>query len=519
MSSEMIKATILWADDEIDLLKPYILFLKEKGYDVVGVNNGLEAIDRCFEESFDIVFLDEHMPGISGLQALTEINKSFPDLPIIMITKSEDEGIMEKAIGNKIADYLIKPVNPHQILLAIKKVLDRKEIIVEKNVENYSHQFSILGDRISNSDSASEWALLYKELISWELRFANSSNPMNEVLQMQKQDANIRFARYIKSNYSSWFDDNCKEAPVLSHQIFNKMVFPEIDDGNKVFVLLVDNFRLDQWMSIKKNLLDYFSIKEDYYYSMLPTATQYARNSIFAGKLPADIEQQHPHLWRDESSDEGKNLSEEELFRYQLQDYSRDESFSYHKINSNAEGERLLSDFNLLEKNDLNIVVYNFIDILSHAKSEQKMLQELVPNDAAYRSLTSTWFEHSPLFSLLKMIASKGYKAIFTTDHGTIRVKNPLKVIADKSVNTNPRYKVGRNMTYESKKVFEIVEPKSVGLPSPNLSSRYIFALNDNFFTYPNNFNNYVSFYDNSYQHGGVSLEEMIVPFAILSPK
>lgn len=519
MSSEIIKANILWADDEIDLLKPYILFLKEKGYDVVGVNNGLDAIDMCFEQSFDIVFLDEHMPGISGLQTLTEINKSFPDIPIIMITKSEDEGIMEKAIGEKIADYLIKPVNPHQILLAIKKVLDRKEIINEISIESYRREFSELGERISNCSSVKGWVSIYRDLVSWEMTFADTSNPMSEILQMQKQDANIKFSKYIRDNYISWFDDNNDDSPLLSHQVFKKMIFPEIDKSGKTFVILVDNFRLDQWLSIKKNLLGYFSIKEDYYYSILPTATQYARNSIFAGRLPSEISQLYPQIWKDESSDEGKNLSEDELFRAQLEDCSRNETFSYHKINSNAEGDRLLSDLNVLEKNDLNIIVFNFIDILSHAKSEQKMLQELVPNDAAYRSLTNAWFEHSPLFALLKMIAAKGYKVILTTDHGTIRVKSPLRVITDKSVNTNTRYKVGRNMTYDTKKVFEITEPKQVGLPSPNLSSRYIFALNDSFFAYPNNFNNFVSFYEDTYQHGGVSMEEMIVPFATLSPK
>lgn len=515
----MKRAKILWADDEIDLLKPYVLFLNEKGYDVVEVNNGRDAIDLCHEQRFDIVFLDEHMPGISGLETVAEISRVYPDIPIVMITKSEDEGIMEKAIGKKIADYLIKPVNPHQILLVIKKILEKKEIITEANVENYRDDFAKLSDEINSCNSAQGWMSIYTRLVSWELELTDTSSSMGDILRMQKVEANAEYAKFVKSNYKYWFDNDTSDKPLLSQNIFENKVLPLLNDGDKVFFILIDNFRLDQWIEIKPLLTDLFSIKDELYLSILPTATQYARNAIFSGKTPLQLAEQYPELWKYEDDEDGKNLSEKAFIDIQMRDKGRHESFSYHKINSNTEGEKLLSVFDQLECNDLNVLVFNFIDMLSHARTEQKMLQELVPNEAAYRSLTKAWFKHSPLLSLLKKISESGYKVVFTTDHGTIRVKNPLKVIAEKSINSNPRYKVDRNLTYDAKKVFEVTNPEIVGLPSPNLSSRYIFALSDSFFVYPNNSNHYVSFYGDSFQHGGVSMEEMIVPFAILTSK
>lgn len=516
----MKRAKILWADDEIDLLKPYILFLSEKGFEVVKVNNGRDAIELCSTQSFDIVFMDEHMPGISGLDAVSEISKQNPDIPIVMITKSEDEGIMEQAIGRKIADYLIKPVNPHQILLAIKKILDQKEIISEKSLKNYREEFGKLNDDINNCSTPDGWIDIYKRISAWDLSLDSSGNDaMVEILQMQKTDANTAFAKFVRSNYGDWFNPQISDKPLMSHNLFAEKVYPLLDSGEKVFFILVDNFRFDQWIAIKPLLTDFYQTTETLYYSILPTATQYARNAIFAGKTPLDISHTYPKLWKFEDDDLGKNLSEDELLTLQMREQGRGDKMSYRKINSNIEGERLLSEFASLEDNDLNVVVFNFIDILSHARNEQKMLQELVPNEAAYRSLTYAWFRHSPLLELMRKVAQKGYKVIFTTDHGTIRIKKPLKVIADKHINSNLRYKVGRNLTFDSRKVFDVSEPEKVGLPSQNLSSRYIFALNDSFFAYPNNYNNYISTYENSFQHGGVSLEEMIVPFVELTPK
>lgn len=514
----MKKAHILWADDEIDLLKPYILFLEEKGYDVDSVNSGRDAIEKCRKSYYDIIFLDEHMPGLSGLETLSEINSFLPATPVVMITKSEDEGIMEKAIGKKIADYLIKPMNPNQILMTIKKNLEKNEIITETNTVNYREEFSRLSHEINNCRTAEDWTELYKKLVFWEMEFARSQHPMQEMLSMQKSEANGEFGKFVKRNYQKWLQTS-EVSPLLSHEVFNNRVFPMLDKGEKLFFILIDNFRFDQWQVIKDLVSEYFTYTEDTYFSILPTATQYARNAVFSGLKPLQIAKMFPQLWVDEDEDEGKNLSEEPLIRSQLERYRRKEKFSYHKINSNTEGEKLLQSFSELENNDLNVVVFNFIDMLSHARTESKMIRELAPDEAAYRSLTRSWFQHSPLFSLLKKISEKGYKTIFTTDHGTTRVKNAQKVVGEKSTNTNLRYKMGRNLSYDPKKVFDIIQPENAGLPSPNISTRYIFALGDDFFVYPNNVNHYVSYYENTFQHGGISMEEMILPLVTLQAK
>lgn len=514
----MKKAHILWADDEIDLLRPYVLFLEEKGYGVDTVNSGRDAIEKCRSSVYDIIFLDEHMPGLTGLETLSEIAASHPELPVVMITKSEDEGIMDKAIGRKIADYLIKPVNPNQILMTIKKKLEKNEIISETNTIHYREEFGRISNEMNNCRSAEDWSALYKKLVFWEVELALLQHPLQELLTVQKTEANGGFGKFVKRNYENWLLD-AGSGPLLSHGVFQQRVFPVLDKGEKLFFILIDNFRFDQWQVIKDLLSDLFTYTEETCFSILPTATQYARNAIFSGLMPLQLSKKFAALWVDEVEDRGKNLSEELLVRSQLERFRRKERFSYNKINSNAEGERLVQNLTGLEHNQLNVVVFNFIDMLSHARTESKMLRELVPDEPAYRSLTRSWFRHSPLFGLLKKISEKKYRVILTTDHGTIRVRHPQKVEGEKNTNTGLRYKVGRNLSYDPKKVFSVTRPEKVGLPSPNISTRYIFALGDDFFVYPNQFNRYVSYYENTFQHGGISMEEMIVPLVTLQAR
>jgi DNA-binding response OmpR family regulator len=514
----MKKNKLLWADDEIDLLKPYILFLEDKDFEVVAVCSGQDAIDSCGEQAFDLIFLDENMPGLSGLETLAIIKEINPGVPVVMITKSEDEGIMNLAIGSKIADYLIKPVNPNQILLSIKKNLHKNEIITQTMTSGYRQDFTKIGMQINDSFSLEEWKEVYKKLIYWELELEESQTGMLDMLRMQKSDANRLFGKFVKNNYISWISDP-DNRPLMSPDIFKKKLFPLLDDGENIFFILIDNFRLDQWREIKDMLSDLFTFNEDLYCSILPTATQYARNAIFSGLMPAQIEKMFPELWVDEESEEGKNLNEEPLIRTQIERFRKKYTFSYNKINDSAHGEKILQNFNRLDNYQLNVIVLNFVDMLSHTRTESKMMRELASTEAAYRSLTRSWFRHSTTFEFFRKIAEKGSKIILTTDHGTIRVTDPVKVIGDKNTNTNLRYKLGKNLAYNPKEIFEIKEPETIGLPSPNISTRYIFALNNDFFAYPNNYNYYVQYYMDTFQHGGISMEEMLAPIITLEPK
>ena len=517
----MRKIKILWADDEIDLLKIQILFLEQRGYEVVTSNNGYDAVDLVSEQNFDIIFLDENMPGISGLETLTKIKALNSAIPVVMITKSEAEDIMDEAIGSQIADYLIKPVNPHQILLSIKKNVDTQRLITETTTTKYQQEFSKLSMDINYANSFEEWIDIYKRLVHWELKLNRSSdNAMDEVLLMQKSDANTAFGKFIKSNYISWFNGNSNQRPPMPHDVLKEKVFPLIEKGEQVFFIVIDNLRFDQWKILQPSICEHFQLdKEEIYCSILPTATQYARNALFAGMMPLEIEKHYPEYWLNDEDEGGKNLHEEDLLKAHLKREYLDIKSHYEKILHLRDGRNLVENLSDMLHNQLVVIVYNFIDTLSHSRTEMEMIKELASDESAYRSLTHSWFEHSPLFDLLKDLAQRKIKVVITTDHGTIRVNNPIKVIGDRKTTTNLRYKHGRNLSYRTKDVFEIKKPKQAQLPAPHFTSSYIFAYSDSFFAYPNNYNYYVNYYRDTFQHGGVSLEEMLIPVLTLSSK
>jgi len=509
---------LLWVDDEMEHLRAHVLFLQKKGYEVETVSNGYDALDKCAEETFDLILLDENMPGLSGLETLARMKDIAPNVPVVMVTKSEEENIMEQAIGAKIADYLIKPVNPTQILLTLKKNIHRKEIMSEQTQNAYQQDFGKIGMQICDSLSIEEWTEVYRRLTYWELQLSETDSAMKEMLSMQRGEANTEFAKFVRKNYMRWME-NTQDRPLMSPDIFKRKVFPAMDKGEKVFLLVIDNFRYDQWRMLYNEIADIFSVEENLYCSILPTATQYARNAIFSGLMPDTIAKMFPQFWVDEDSEEGKNLNEAPLIKTQLDRYRRKNTFSYHKVNDSQTAERLLPQLSHLMKNDLNVVVLNFIDMLSHARTESRMVRELASNEAAYRSITQSWFRHSPVGDLFRMLAALDVTVLLTTDHGSIRCYNPIKVIGDRNTNTNLRYKLGKNLSYNQKEVFEIKDPRKAGLPSPNLSTAYIFATGDDFFAYPNNYNYYVQYYKDTFQHGGISMEEMLVPLVTLRKK
>ncbi|MFD0762165.1 PglZ domain-containing protein [Lutibacter aestuarii] len=515
----MSNINILWVDDEIDILKPHILFLEKKGYNVATCNNGADAIDMCIETNYDIVFLDENMPGLSGLETLIKIKSKRPNIPIVMITKSEEEYIMEEAIGNKIADYLIKPVNPHQILLSLKKNLDHSRLISEKTTSNYQQEFRKIAMDLAMVNSYEEWIDIYKKLIYWELELEHISDTgMVEILESQKKEANSLFFKFIKKNYKDWiFEEN---SPVLSNTLFKKIILPEVTTSKGTLLVVIDNLRYDQFKIIEQTINKYYKKKEEIpYLSILPTATQYARNAIFSGLMPLEMEQQHPNFWKNDTDEGGKNLYEEEFLQAQLTRLKQSIKLGFHKITNLKNGKQLVENFNSLKENDLTVIVYNFVDMLSHSKTEMEVIKELASDDKAYRSLTNSWFLNSPLLEMIQKAQNLRLKLIITTDHGTINSKVPSKVIGDKNISSNLRYKTGRSLSYEAKEVYAVKDPKEIMLPSLSMNSSFIFAKEDFFFAYPNNYNHFVKYYKNTYQHGGISLEEMIIPCAIFVPK
>ncbi len=517
----MEKTTILWADDEIDMLKPHILFLEQKGYEVVTTNNGADAIEMVHNQHFDIVFLDEQMPGISGVETLEAIKRDYPTLPIVMITKSEEERIMEDAIGSNIADYLIKPVNPNQILLSLKRNLENRKLREEKSSTTYQQEFRQISLRINDNLTFDEWIDVYKDLIRWELELEKSTDDgIKSILADQKMEADNNFTRYVEKKYESWITGK-SDKPVMSHTVIHDKVLPRLTDDDKpMFLIVIDNLRYDQWKAIQPLIENYFRVDDDaVYYSILPTTTQYARNALFAGLMPLEIRRRFPKWWVDEEDEGTKNQYEGELLGEQLRRYGKNIKYSYNKVLNIQSGKKLYEQMSNLMQNKLNVIVYNFVDMLSHARTEMEIIRELADNEEAYRSLMLSWFEHSSLLDMMRFIAQKQCDMMITTDHGSTYVKNAVRILGDREVNTNLRYKYGKNLKYNPKEVYEVSDPEKIFLPRLNLSTSYVFAGANDFFAYPNNYNYYVNYYRNTFQHGGISMSEMLIPITYLKAK
>ena len=514
-----MQGKILWADDEIELLKPHILFLESKGYSVEAVTNGSDAIDKATENNFDIIFLDENMPGLSGLETLSRIKEIIPLIPIVMITKSEEEYIMEEAIGSKIADYLIKPVNPNQILLSLKKNLDQSKLVSQKTNSSYQQEFRQLGMALNARMDINDWKEMYSKLVFWELELEKiEDSGMREILEFQKKEANLLFCEFIEDNYLNWLNGTEKSPDMIYNAIKND-ISPFLGK-EKVAVLVIDNLRYDQWKMVEPIFSKYFKKEEEkIIFTILPTATHYARNAFFSGLLPSEIEKKFPQFWKSEEDEGGKNMFEKELLETNLKRLGKNIKWSYTKITNLEAGKRLNDQFNQMKDNDANFIVYNFVDMLSHARTEMEVIRELASDEAAYRSITVSWLEHSPLLDIIKKIADAGIKLIITTDHGTIKVNSPIKIVGERNTNSNLRYKLGRGLNYNAKEVFTVNNPQDAFLPKVRMSTEYVFAKGQDFFVYPNNYNHFANYYQNTFQHGGISMEEVLIPYVVLSPK
>ena len=515
------KISILWADDEIDLLKPHILFLEQRGYQVITAKSGNEAIEELEKNIIDVVFLDENMPGLSGMETLSLIHAKFPALPIVMITKSEEEHIMDDAIGSNINYYIIKPVNPHQILHCLKQLTENRRLTSAKSSSDYQQSFRDISMRLMNKMDYTEWIDIYRELTAWDLKLAENSDPsIHEIFTSQKQEANSLFSKFIVQNYADWVSGQAESKPLMSHTILKEKVFKEIDGERPVYLILIDNLRYDQWRAIQPTISEYFRVeKDDLYYSILPTATQYARNSLFAGLLPSEIAKKYPQFWLDENDEGNKNDYEHSLLDEYLKRYGKHIKHSYSKVLNMDFAKKVTDNHINTLKTPFNVIIYNFVDMLSHAHTEVGIVRELADNEVSFRAVTLSWFLHSQLFELLKILAEKKARVFITTDHGSIRIEKPVKIVGDKETNTNLRFKVGKNLSYSSKDVFTVHDPQDVYLPRLNVSSKYVFACGDSFFAYPNNYNHYVNYYKDTFQHGGISMEEVMIPFITLEPK
>ena len=516
----MGNVNILWADDEIELLKPHILFLKDKGYDVIPVQSGRDALDALSTQPADLVFLDEQMPGLSGIDTLKVIKERWPQLPVVMITKSEEEHIMEDALGGKIDDYLIKPVNPNQILLTVKKYTELRRLQSEHSTMNYQQQFREIGSLLGGSLDWQEWIELYRRLVYWDLELAATDDPsIHDIFISQKEEANRQFCRFYENHYLDWLS-GAEEKPLMSTTVLRERMFPLLKEARPTFLIVIDNFRYDQWKFVQPLVEQYFRVEhDDIYYTIIPTTTQFARNAMFAGLMPLEIERKYPQYWVNEDEQGWKNQYESELLGEQLRRFGFGLKHTYNKVLNAQYGRRLVERLPELLNAPLNVIIYNFIDMLSHARTDNDIVRELAGDEKAYRSLTLSWLEHSPLIEMLQALASHQANVIITTDHGSVRIDRPVRVKGDRDISVNLRYKQGRLLDYNPKEVFSVSDPAKLFLPRRHLTSPYIFCRAHDFFAYPNNYNEYVKYYTSTFQHGGISIEECLVPFISMKPK
>lgn len=522
----MTNKKLLWVDDEIELLRSHIIFLTEKGYEVDTVTNGEDAISMVKEKNYDLLFLDEMMAGMGGLETLSRIKEFKPNIPVVMVTKSEEESLMNEAIGGKIKDYLTKPVNPSQVLLVCKKILDGKKISGEYAAKDYLQDFNEISQSLMGKLDYEDWISIYQKLVGWSIELdRHPEMGLKQTLIDQYKEANKEFSKFVENNYTQWIaKQGDPEFPTLTTEIVEKYVFDKLREENtSVFFFVLDCLRLDQWLLMEEQLREYFTIQKDYYFSILPTSTPYARNSLFSGLFPSDIEKYYPKLWQGNDDDErSMNKHEKELLQLLIdrKKIRLRSELKYLKIIDPEVGRNFEQNIHSYNSNHFTAIVVNFLDMIAHGRSDSDLLKEIAPDEAAYRSLTNSWFTHSSLLSTLKTLAKmKKIKIILTTDHGSIRSLRGAKVLGDREASTNLRFKYGRNLKVDDKHALYIKNSAEYKLPKRGVTINYIVAKEDYYFVYPTDYHKFLSHYKDTFQHGGISMEEMILPVVTMEPK
>ena len=517
------KKQILWVDDEIDLLRSHILYLGERGYEVTKATNGLDALELIRKEQFDLALIDEMMPVMNGLELLRRLKELRPELPAVMVTKNEAEELMEQAIGAHIDGYLTKPVNPSQVLSVLKGIIDKRKISEDQLSRRWAEGFAELSRLIDEDLDAGGWQNLHNRICAWELELDGWGDvELREMLRQVRLEADRRFARWIEKIYPLWIESPPESRPLLSMSVVDKWLLPLLNDKKPVLFLVIDCLRLDQWLVLEPLLAEHFEIERKHYFSILPSATPYSRNAIFSGFLPVEIEQLHPDLWSRGDEDEASSNRFERQFLEELLErrgVKLQREMRYIKVleqEEAAEFERRVRDY---LHTPLTAMVYNFVDILLHTRQSVEVLKEMLPDEAAFRSVTAAWFKHSSLFRIIQAYGEIGGTVLITSDHGSIIGRRGTKVIGDRQTSTSLRYKHGRNLKCDNRHAIRIKEPVKWGLPQRGVNTEYLLSKEDYFFVYPTNYHKYLEIYRGSFQHGGISLDEMVLPVVTLRGK
>lgn len=523
----MGKRRILWIDDEINSFGSLVNLL-EDDYEVVTAASGADGLEQFDAATFDLVILDEQMPGMDGIQVLRELKERKQSIPVIMLTQSEDNKMAKAAVGLGIDEFKSKPAKAIDLMTSIQRLLDQKAMMTDQMRQACNSLYMRVTGGIGDCRTFADWAELYRQIVEKEVAAEEmSASDIAELYAQIRKEADAAFSKFVMANYENWFSAKPSDTKpdVFSHQILSKVVKPLLAAGEKVALVVIDNFRLDQWVLFQKFLEPEYNINTDLYCSILPTATQFSRNAIFAGKMPQLIKKETPQYWLDYAEkEESLNGSERELLSFYFSRQWPNKKCSYYKVGlGENSGENYLEKFGGYKDNDLNAVVFSFVDALSHTASVSSVNRKLLGTDASYRSVTLSWLKHDVIKPILDKMAANGYKIILTTDHGTIKAAKPVDVTGTGDINSNMRYKLDKNIVIKDKatlkKVLDIGKPANVGLPTRNPSDRFIFATNDDFFVYPNNRNDFVNQFQGSFQHGGISLEEMVLPLVTLTKK